>query len=146
MTDPIGEARQRLAADARERLDKLTDQARDLSSAVTSLNTSTKQLGRRTTRSEVVLVITIVSFILDIILTTVLTIGLIKQRDATMQIQQVQSNGAVIREEVLCPLYQLLVSSYSVQARARYPGGPAAYDHAFVILRGGAHALNCPHS
>jgi hypothetical protein len=88
-------------------------------------------------------VLTVASFLFDITLTLVLYVGLNRQQDTTRQIQQVQQNGAVVRQQVLCPLYHLFLSSYSTKARDAYPQGPAAYDRAFATLRAGNSALGC---
>lgn len=121
----------------------LAAQAEALTQSVATLAHSADRLNKRTRRSEIIIGLTVLSFLFDITLTILLYVGLHDQQDATRTIQAVQANGAVVRQQVLCPLYQLLISSESPQARAAYPHGPAAYDQAFATLRAGKSALNC---
>jgi len=119
-----------------DRLDTLARVGGELTAAVDALR-------KRTRRSEIWIVLTVVGFCLDIALTITITVGLVNQTAATTQIQQVQNNASVVRQKVLCPLYDLLIGAYSTQARAVYPHGPAAYDAAFATLRKAASALDC---
>lgn len=121
----------------------LAAQAEALTQSVATLTRAADRLNRRTRRSEIAIGMTILSFLFDITLTILLYVGLHDQQTVTQQIQAVQANGAVVRQDVLCPLYQLLLSSESPQARAAYPHGTAAYDQAFATLRAGKSALNC---
>lgn len=122
---------------------ELEARAEALTRSVAELTGAADRLNKRTRRSEVIIGMTIVSFLFDITLTVLLYVGLHDQQTATQAIQAVQSNGAVVRQQVLCPLYQLFLSSESPQARAAYPHGPAAYDRAFATLHAGQHALEC---
>jgi hypothetical protein len=120
----------------KESVDRLGDIGKELVGAVRSLEGRTK-------RSEIGLAISYVLIVVDVLLSIFLVVSLVNQSDATRQLQQVQQNGAQVRQQVLCPLYQLLVSSYSTRARDAYPQGAAAYDHAFAVLRDSTKILNC---
>lgn len=130
----------------REQLDKLRSDADALTTAVNSLNVTAQQITRRTRRSETVILALVVSFILDIALTTFVVIGLNRLDSTTTAVQATQANGLVVRQKVLCPLYQLFLNSYSVKVRdspTLNPRGPAWYDNAYATLRSGNQLLNC---
>jgi hypothetical protein len=122
---------------------ELEARAEALTRSVADLTGAADRLSKRTRRSEIAIGLTILSFLFDITLTVLLYVGLHNQQSATEAIQAVQANGAIVRQQVLCPLYQLLISSESPQARAKYPRGPAAYDQAFATLHAGQKALDC---
>lgn len=122
---------------------ELAAQAERLTRSVANLTVAADRINKRTRRSEIIIVFTIISFLFDITLTVLLYGGLHNQQLATHTIQAVQANGLVVRQKVLCPLYQLLLSIESPQGRAQYPAGPAAYDRVFTTLRDGRSALDC---
>lgn len=131
------------STETKERLDKLSVEADDLADAVRTLTRTAEQITKRTRRSETVIACLVVSFILDVTLTVLVLIGLNSVSDAQKQVEQTQANGLIIRQQVLCPLYQLFLQSYSIQARNNNPRGPEWYDHAFATLRAGNQALKC---
>jgi hypothetical protein len=134
------------SADTQARLDKLTTEADSLVEAVHALNVTADRIAKRTRRSEAVLVALVISFLLDVTLTVIVTIGLTQLSDTTRTVQETQANGRVVRQQVLCPLYQLIVTSYSTQVRDNpvlNPRGPAWYDNAYATLRNGNQALHC---
>lgn len=131
------------SADTQARLDKLSNDADGLTAAVRALTVTADRITRRTRRSETVILCLVVSFILDVTLTAFVFFGLNRLDSTTREVQATQANGQVVRQEVLCPLYQLFLNSYSVKARDTNPRGPAWYDHAFATLRAGNTALHC---
>jgi hypothetical protein len=47
------------------------------------------------------------------------------------------------RQKVLCPLYEVLISSENPVSRERYPRGPEAYDMIFDILQKSYNFIGC---
>lgn len=133
------------SAETQARLDKLTVEADTLAEAVRVLTVTADRITKRTRRSETVIACLVVSFVLDIVLTVFVAFGFVNLNNATQTIQQTQANGAVVRQDVLCPLYHLILQSYSTEARDHNPLGPAWYDNAFATLRNGNAALHCAH-
>lgn len=134
------------SVETQRRLDKLASEADTLIIAVDALNVTAARITRRTRRSEAVLAALAVSFLLDILLTVFVYVGLTQLSDTTRVVQDTQANGLVIRQKVLCPLYQLFLNSYSIRVRdnpALNPRGAAWYDNAYATLRDGNKALNC---
>lgn len=88
-----------------------------------------------------------ISLAVDIILTLVLGMGLNELHSTSGQVKDVTTRlnveQTVQKQRALCPLYQLFIDSENPTARAQSPGGPAAYDHAFAVIRDGYAALNC---
>src|SRR5215472_13645740 len=123
------------SADTQARLDKLSTDADALTHAVQALNTTADRITRRTRRSETVIAFLVISFILDITVTAFVFVGLNRLDTTTREVQATQANGQIVRQEVLCPLYQLFLSSYSTKARDTNPKGPVFYDNAFATLR-----------
>lgn len=134
------------SAETRERLDKLTTEADALTEAVHSLNIAADRISRRTRRSEAVLAGLVISFLLDITLTVFVFVGLNQLGATTHAVQATQADGMVIRQKVLCPLYELIITTYSTQVRDNptlNPRGPAYYDQVYATLRSGSQALHC---
>lgn len=97
-------------------------------------------LAKQSKRDRRILRALIVSFVLNILLTVFVVIGLVQLQSLTSRLDAAQSTG---RQNALCPLYQLFLDSRSDKARAASPQGPEAYDNAFKIIQKGYDALEC---
>lgn len=133
------------------RLDALSDTAHDLVEAVNELNKETdtrvKGVSKRLRRNQVAMWFVVGSFVLDVVLTTVLAFNLHTTSTNTDNIKNIQAQQTyafqVTRRKVLCPLYRLLEEGNTPEARKTYPQGPEKFDQVYKIIDDGYNALNC---
>lgn len=132
---------------ALDKLDGAQQQMETMSTAMGRLQTTVAELSRKLYQSRLVGTIVIVGFVLDLLLTGWVTYLTFSQQTVAQHqqqqanvIQQVQERTS---QQVLCPLFRLLIGFQRESARAAYPLGPAAYDTALAQMRQSFQALNC---
>lgn len=131
--------------------DELTEQARNLVSEINKLNSDTgtklEVVTKRQRRNTKVMVLVLLSFLADIIVTLVLGFTIHATAENTDKVdkitQRLDYQQDVTRKKVLCPLYQLFVDSRSEEGRKAYAKGPAEYDRVFNQIQDSYNAINC---
>jgi hypothetical protein len=109
-----------------EALNRLTDQAKELRNAVAALALSVDQLDRRTTRSERITTAVVLILMIVLVLAVAVGITLAQQFAINDRLETAIQREAQTRQQVLCPLYRLLVGSYNPESR---PPGPARDEY-----------------
>lgn len=102
--------------------------------AQAKLNASNIEKGRRRTRWLVV------SVALDIILSVVLSLGWVAINDNNQDIAAIQS---VTSDEVLCPLYNLILAAKDRPSPTLTPDQLAERVKQYAIIQSGYDALHC---
>lgn len=121
----------------------LAAQARLLADGVKELNDSVSSLTRRTNRSENVLKVALLGLVLDLVLSVAVAITLGSQFATNGRLEEAIAREQTTREEVLCPLYGLIVAGYNPASRA---AGEARtlYEQQFAVILTSYPRLNCP--
>jgi hypothetical protein len=67
------------------------------------------------------------------------------ENDNRVLLDQVQNQQDRVNTNIheTCTLYGIFMSFYSDAAKARFAGGPAAYDQGYIKLQGSADRLQC---
>lgn len=127
-----------------ESVQKLTAETAALSDKVGALALSTEQLDRRASRSEKIVAGVILGLLLDLILSVAVAIVLGQQAATNDRLQTAIQRETQTRQEVLCPLYSLIVGAYNPNSR---PPGPARdeYVRNFKVIVDSYPKLNCDH-
>jgi hypothetical protein len=86
------------------------------------------------------------SVLLDIVLSVVLTVGLVQLDDNTHRISaltdRLNVSQTTTRKDTLCPLYTLLLSGDTAAARQQSVN-KVQFDHSFAVISAGYKALGC---
>lgn len=117
-----------------EALNSLAEQAKTLRDAVSALALSVEHLDRRTTRSEKITAAVVLILLIVLILAVAVGIVLAQQFATNNRLEASIQREAQTRQEVLCPLYGLIVGTYNPESR---PPGKARDEYvrsAKVIL------------
>jgi hypothetical protein len=123
-----------------EKLASAQEQMETMSRTMGGLQTTVAELSRKLYQSQLVGAIVIAGFVLDLLLTGGLTWVAFQQQSTTSAVQQVQDRTS---QQVLCPLFRLLLGFQRPAARAVYPQGPAAYDAVLQQMHSSFQNLNC---
>lgn len=128
----------------------LSLQAQTLADEVIGLRKAADALSTRTTRHGWALALTTVGLVIDVGLSIFAFVILHTQSATAAQLQtqqhQIISQQAQTentRRIVLCPLFTVFLAGDTPQARAAYPQGVTAYDHAVTVIKTGATQLKC---
>lgn len=122
------------------RAERLGTQWANATKTMKELTDSVTQLQVTARRNRAMIVGLIVSFVLDISITIGLVIVADHQSQNTSAIEDVQTRTS---QQVLCPLYKLLVDSENPRAAANYPQGAAVYYRAIAQIRRSYQVLQC---
>lgn len=131
--------------------ESLSQQAGRLADSVDQLTTDGKTywnaIGKLNSRNRRLIVALAIGLTLDILLSVFLAIGYHRIDANENSINQVATkvnfSETVTRQQVLCPLYKILMGLQSPKAAQNYVGGAAAYNQVFVQLRESYTILNC---
>lgn len=103
-------------------------------------------LAKRSRSNRRLGIIAISGLVLDVVLSVVLSIGLIQVRanetDIHRLTDRLNTSQTVTRQQALCPLYQIFLDSRTPAGRAAAPD-KAKYDHAFEVIQKGYDVLGC---
>lgn len=130
-------------AEPRDPKTDLTVQATVLARQVVALTTSVQQLDVGAQRSARAVVLALAGLVLDLVLSAALIFVLIGQSSIDGDLQTEIDRQVRVRTDALCPLYELITESENPRSAAAYPGGPGAYNAAFVELRAAFTVLDC---
>jgi hypothetical protein len=122
------------------RAGRLGAQWSDVTTTMKELTTTVDHLKITARRNRRMIIALSVSFLLDISLTVFLVLLAQQQTHNTSAIQEVQTRTS---QQVLCPLYKLLVESDNPRAAANYPQGSAVYNEAMTQIRRSYVVLQC---
>jgi len=125
-----------------EALNRLAEQAKLLGDKVNALALAAEQIERRTTRSERVTTGVVVGLLLDLVLSIAVAVVLAQLFATNHRLEDAIEREAQTRQEVLCPLYGLIVGAYNPESR---PPGPARdeYLRSTKVILDSYPKLNC---
>jgi len=120
----------------------LASQAKLLTERVAELALSVDQLDRRTTRSERVTAGVVFGLLLDLVLSIAVAFVLSNLFQTNDRLEAAIEREAQTRQEVLCPLYGLIVGAYNPTSR---PEGPQRdeYVRNFQVIMDSYPKLSC---
>jgi hypothetical protein len=103
-------------------------------------------LAKRAQTNRRLITVTIISLIVDVVLSVFLGLGLYQVRanehDISALTTRLDVSQTVQRQKALCPLYQLFLDMKTPAGRAAAPD-PVKYDHSFQVIQDGYDALSC---
>lgn len=120
----------------------LTEQARALGRQIEHLSLAVERLDRRTNRSEKATLAVVFGLLLDLVLSVAVALVLANQVTTNERIQAAVDRESLTRQEAVCPLYALVIGSYSPNSRAEGPDRDA-YNEVYDRLRAGYASLEC---
>jgi hypothetical protein len=125
-----------------EALNRLVDQAKSLADKVSALALSVDQLDRRTSRSEKITVGVVLGLLLDLVLSVAVAVVLTQLFVTNDRLEASIQREGQTRQEVLCPLYELIVSTFNPESR---PPGPARdqYVQSMQVIIDSYPRLDC---
>lgn len=129
----------------RTELEGLKEEATEVSKTRQSLPEVIRALDRRTLILRRLLIVGLMVLGLDLGFTGLGGWLLYRDNQLTQQVHAQQDAAARLRHLTLCPLFDILLSTDSAQARDTAPRGTAWYDDAFHRMHVGYTALDCAH-
>lgn len=131
--------------------DDLKQEAHRLADSVEELATDGRkywnEIGKLNSRNRRLIIGLAIGLTLDILLSVLLAVGYHRIDTNENMINQVATrvnfSQTVTRQQVLCPLYKILLGLQDPRAAAQFASGPAAYNQVFVQLRASYAILNC---
>jgi hypothetical protein len=138
-------------SDEPDGISRLEQVARDLSVNVDNLNSDSvkhfNEISRVSRLNRRLIIATAIGLILDITLTVLLGFGFNAIRENDAKISNVTAkldfSENVVRKEVLCPIYKILLSAKNQNSANSYPAGPAAYNAFYAQLEQSFKAIDC---
>lgn len=120
----------------------LLAQAKMLTDKVAALTLAVEQLDRRTTRNARVTAGVVFGLLLDLVLSVAVAFVLANLFATNARLETAIAREAQTREEVLCPLYGLIVGAYNPETRP--PGAQRdEYVRNFQVIIDSYPKLNC---
>lgn len=96
-------------------------------------------LARRARSNRRMIWALVVSLTLDLVLTTLLSLTMVRQNALTHRLDVAQTTT---RQKTLCPLYTLFLAGDTPAARAAAKD-KSQFDHAYQVIQAGYDALDC---
>lgn len=121
---------------------ELAQSAAELTKSVKLLTDAVSKLMARTERSERAILLTIVTLVIDVVLTVVVGASIWGQFATNTKVDAALRQQEITTNQVLCPLYAVFIGSYNPESRA--PGTDReTYESNFQVIREGYEILRC---
>lgn len=121
---------------------ELAKSAAELTTSVKTLTEAVEKLMGRTERSERAILLTVVTLIIDVVLTIGVGLSFYAQFATNSKVEQAIRQQEITTTQVLCPLYAVFLGSYNPQSRAS-GSDRDIYEQNFVVIRDGYKTLQC---